>query len=61
MCPGVFDDTVNAEAGNLWNTAATFKNIGGVGIVIDLTIAGGGVDAMEKLSMQKSNFTTVEE
>lgn len=55
ICPGVFDYTVNAKAGSLWNTAATF-NIDVVGIVMDWIIAGGGVDAMEKLSIQKSDL-----
>mmetsp|Transcript_18974 Transcript_18974/g.23343 ORF Transcript_18974/g.23343 Transcript_18974/m.23343 type:complete len:408 (-) Transcript_18974:235-1458(-) len=55
MCPGVFDYTTNSEAGNLWNTAATF-NIEVVGIVMDWIYSNGGVNNMEKLSIQKSNM-----
>lgn len=55
MCPGVFDYTVNAKAGNLWNTTATF-NVDVVGIVMDWILANGGVTAMEELSIEKSQL-----
>jgi phosphoserine aminotransferase len=55
ICPGVFDYTVNTQAGNLWNTVPTF-NIEVVGIVMDWILTNGGVSEMEKLSIQKSQL-----
>lgn len=55
ICPGVFDYTINSQAGNLWNTAATF-NIEVVGIVMDWILSNGGVDGMEQFSIQKSSM-----
>ncbi|RVU83350.1 3-phosphoserine/phosphohydroxythreonine transaminase [Leucothrix sargassi] len=54
LCPGVFNYTTNSEAGNLWNTPATF-NIEVVGMVMDWLEAEGGVDACEQRSIEKSN------
>ena len=54
MCPGVFDYTVNSKAGNVWNTCATF-NIEVVGVVMDWILSNGGINAMEALSIRKSN------
>lgn len=55
FCPGVFDYKLNTEGGNVWNTCATF-NIEVVGVVMDWIIANGGVDAMEALSIKKSQL-----
>jgi phosphoserine aminotransferase len=55
MCPGVFDYTVNSKAGNVWNTCATF-NIEVVGVVMDWILSNGGINAMEALSIRKSQM-----
>ncbi|MDN2663051.1 3-phosphoserine/phosphohydroxythreonine transaminase [Psychromonas sp. 14N.309.X.WAT.B.A12] len=54
LCPGVFNYTTNSEAGNLWNTPATF-NIEVVGMVMDWLVKEGGVDACERRSIAKSD------
>lgn len=54
LCPGVFNYTTNSEAGNLWNTPATF-NIEVVGMVMDWLAKEGGVHECEKRSIAKSN------
>lgn len=54
VCPGVLDYTVNVAADNLWNTTATF-NVEVVGIVMDWIMSCGGVEAMEKNSIEKSS------
>ena len=54
LCPGVFNYTTNSEAGNLWNTPATF-NIEVVGMVMDWLEQQGGVEACERRSIAKSN------
>lgn len=54
LCPGVFNYTTNSEAGNLWNTPATF-NIEVVGHVMDWIKAEGGVDEIERRSIAKAN------
>lgn len=53
LCPGVFNYTINSEAGNLWNTPATF-NIEVVGILMDWLDRKGGVEANERRSIAKS-------
>lgn len=55
LCPGVFNYTTNSEAGNLWNTPATF-NIEVVGIVMDWLKAMGGIDACEQRSIAKAKL-----
>ncbi|RBW46067.1 3-phosphoserine/phosphohydroxythreonine transaminase [Psychromonas sp. B3M02] len=54
LCPGVFNYTTNSEAGNLWNTPATF-NIEVVGMVMDWLVKEGGVHECERRSIAKSN------
>ncbi|MGB5447080.1 MAG: 3-phosphoserine/phosphohydroxythreonine transaminase [Psychromonas sp.] len=53
LCPGVFNYTTNSEAGNLWNTPATF-NIEVVGLVMDWLELEGGVTANERRCIAKS-------
>lgn len=53
LCPGVFNYTTNSEAGNLWNTPATF-NIEVVGILMDWLERHGGVAENERRSIAKS-------
>lgn len=55
LCPGVFNYTTNSEAGNLWNTPATF-NIEVVGHVMDWLAAEGGVLANEQRSIEKAQL-----
>lgn len=54
LCPGVFNYTTNSNAGNLWNTPATF-NIEVVGLVMDWLEQQGGVHENERRSIVKSN------
>lgn len=53
LCPGVFNYTTNSEAGNLWNTPATF-NIEVVGFLMDWIEQEGGVHEMERRSIAKA-------
>jgi phosphoserine aminotransferase len=53
LCPGVFNYTTNSEAGNLWNTPATF-NIEVVGLVMAWLEQQGGIDACESRSITKA-------
>lgn len=53
LCPGVFNYTTNSEAGNLWNTPATF-NIEVVGLVMDWIEREGGIDGNEQRAIAKS-------
>jgi phosphoserine aminotransferase len=53
LCPGVFNYTTNCEAGNLWNTPATF-NIEVVGHVMDWIASVGGIEEMERRSIAKA-------
>lgn len=53
ICPGVLDYTVNSKSDNLWNTAATF-NIEVVGIVMNWMLREGGVEEMERRSIEKA-------
>ncbi|REG84360.1 3-phosphoserine/phosphohydroxythreonine transaminase [Marinomonas pollencensis] len=53
LCPGVFNYTTNCDAGNLWNTPATF-NIEVVGFVMDWIEAQGGVYEIELRSIAKA-------
>lgn len=53
LCPGIFNYTTNSEAGNLWNTPATF-NIEVVGMVMDWLLKEGGVHECERRSIAKS-------
>ena len=55
ICPGVLNYTVNAEAGNLWNTTPTF-NIEVVGRVMDWIQRQGGVAELERRSIAKSDL-----
>lgn len=55
LCPGVFNYTTNAEAENLWNTAATF-NIEVVSFLLDWLEREGGVAENERRSIAKSNL-----
>ena len=55
LCPGVFNYTINAEAANLWNTTATF-NVDVVGLMMDWIQGEGGVAALERRSIAKSNL-----
>lgn len=53
LCPGVFNYTTNSEAGNLWNTPATF-NIEVVGYLMDWLDRQGGILANESRSIAKA-------
>lgn len=53
LCPGVFNYTTNCDAGNLWNTPATF-NIEVVGIVMDWLDSHGGIAENERRSTAKA-------
>ena len=53
LCPGVFNYTINSEAGNLWNTPATF-NIEVVGHLMDWLQQEGGLAACERRSIAKA-------
>lgn len=53
LCPGVFNYTTNSEAGNLWNTPATF-NIEVVSFLMDWLDQQGGVAECEKRSIAKA-------
>ncbi len=53
LCPGVFNYTTNSDAGNLWNTPATF-NIEVVGILMDWLDENGGVEANKQRAIAKS-------
>lgn len=53
LCPGVFNYTTNSDAGNLWNTPATF-NIEVVGYLMDWLESEGGVLECERRSIAKS-------
>lgn len=55
LCPGVFNYTTNSEAGNLWNTPATF-NIEVVGLLMDWLEKQGGVIENEKRSIKKAEL-----
>ena len=55
LCPGVFNYTTNSDAGNLWNTPATF-NIEVVGILMDWLEQEGGVYENERRSIEKSQL-----
>ncbi|MCV2402407.1 3-phosphoserine/phosphohydroxythreonine transaminase [Marinomonas sp. C2222] len=55
LCPGVFNYTTNSEAGNLWNTPATF-NIEVVGILMDWLEKQGGVIENENRSIKKAEL-----
>ena len=53
LCPGVFNYTTNSEAGNIWNTPATF-NIEVIGFVMDWIESVGGVDEIERRCIAKA-------
>lgn len=53
ICPGILCYKTNIEGGNLWNTIATF-NVEVVGLVMKWMLEQGGVDTMEKRSIEKS-------
>jgi len=55
LCPGVLDYSLNAAAGNVWNTAATF-NIEVVGLVMHWIDREGGVQEMERRAIEKSEL-----
>lgn len=53
ICPGILNYKTNIDGGNLWNTIATF-NVEVVGIVMKWILEQGGVEIMEKRSIEKS-------
>ena len=53
LCPGVFNYSTNSDAGNLWNTPATF-NIEVVGLLMDWLEQQGGIAACEQRSIAKA-------
>jgi len=55
LCPGVFDYAGNAAAGSMWNTTATF-NVEVVGTVMRWIEREGGVEEMERRSLEKSSL-----
>jgi phosphoserine aminotransferase len=55
LCPGVFNYKTSADAGNLWNTPATF-NIEVIGFMMDWLEAEGGIHACEERSIAKSKL-----
>ncbi len=55
LCPGVFNYTTNSDAGNLWNTPATF-NIEVVGLLMDWLEKQGGIKENEKRSIKKADL-----
>jgi phosphoserine aminotransferase len=55
LCPGVFNYTISVEAGNLWNTPATF-NIEVVGYLMDWLEREGGVAENERRCIAKSRI-----
>ncbi len=55
LCPGVFNYTTNVEAGNLWNTPATF-NIEVIGFFMGWLEREGGVLENERRSIAKSRI-----
>lgn len=55
LCPGVFNYTTNSDAGNLWNTPATF-NIEVVGLLMHWLKQHGGVIQNEQRSIAKSTL-----
>ena len=55
LCPGVFNYTTNVEAGNVWNTPATF-NIEVIGYMMEWLEREGGVAANERRSINKSSI-----
>jgi phosphoserine aminotransferase len=55
LCPGVFNYTTNVEAGNLWNTPATF-NIEVIGYLMDWLEREGGVAENERRCIAKSRL-----
>ena len=54
-CPGVFHYATQAEAGNLWNTTATF-NVQVVGMMMEWILRNGGIAEMERLSKAKAQL-----
>lgn len=54
-CPGVFHYATQAEAGNLWNTTATF-NVQVVGMMMEWIVRNGGISEMERLSKAKARL-----
>ncbi len=55
FCPGFMNYATNANAGNLWNTIATF-NVHVVGILMEWIEREGGIREMEKRSIAKSQL-----
>ena len=55
FCPGFMNYTTTAQAGNLWNTIATF-NVHVVGILMEWIQRQGGIHEMEKRSIAKSQL-----
>lgn len=53
ICPDVFNYTINSEAGNLWNTPATF-NIEVVGFLMDWLAETGGIHNNEQRCIAKA-------
>ena len=55
FCPGFMNYTTTVEAGNLWNTIATF-NVHVVGIMMEWIAKEGGIYEMERRSIAKSQM-----
>ena len=55
LCPGVFNYTINVEAGNVWNTPATF-NIEVIGYLMNWLEREGGVAENERRAIAKSRI-----
>lgn len=55
FCPGFMNYKTNIEAGNLWNTIATF-NVHVVGILMEWIEHEGGIREMERRSIAKSQL-----
>ena len=55
LCPGILNYSTNCEAGNLWNTIATF-NVEVLGFMMQWILDQGGINKMEQNSIQKSQL-----
>lgn len=53
--PGIFNYETNVLAENVWNTIPTF-NVDVIGIVMEWLLENGGMNAMESLSIAKSDL-----
>jgi len=55
FCPGVLNYSTNVKAENVWNTIPTF-NVDVVGIVMEWLLKEGGMNAIERLAIEKSDL-----